>query len=74
MMNTHLDDQSDKQRRFGASLILERANRERNRECGGEVWVVGDFNRLVLSFVSPMLLTLGMSVVQRQARIQEHIR
>lgn len=42
-MNTHLDDQSDDQRRYGASLILYRARYEAWKS-GGPVIVTGDFN------------------------------
>ncbi|KAI0036488.1 mannose-6-phosphatase [Vararia minispora EC-137] len=41
-INTHLDDQSDKQRQYGASLILWRARSEASR--GSTVIVSGDFN------------------------------
>lgn len=42
-MNTHLDDQSDDQRRYGASLILYRARYEAWK-TKGPVLVTGDFN------------------------------
>jgi hypothetical protein len=41
-INTHLDDQSDAQRRLGASLILWRAHSEASN--GSTVIVTGDFN------------------------------
>jgi len=41
-INTHLDDQSDDQRRLGASLILWRAHSEASN--GSTVIVTGDFN------------------------------
>lgn len=43
-LNTHLDDQSDAQRRLGASLILQRARFEAFHSQGGPVLVTGDFN------------------------------
>ena len=43
LLNTHLDDQSDAQRRLGASLILQRAKFEAFTS-GGPVLVTGDFN------------------------------
>lgn len=43
-LNTHLDDQSDGQRRLGASLILQRARFEAFHSQGGPVIVTGDFN------------------------------
>ncbi|KAI0340288.1 hypothetical protein BDW22DRAFT_1334331 [Trametopsis cervina] len=43
LLNTHLDDQSDAQRRLGASLILQRAKFEAFTH-GGPVLVTGDFN------------------------------
>ncbi|OJT03677.1 hypothetical protein TRAPUB_5705 [Trametes pubescens] len=42
-LNTHLDDQSDGQRRLGASMILARARFEAFK-TGGPVIVTGDFN------------------------------
>lgn len=42
-LNTHLDDQSDAQRRVGASLILTRARYEAWK-TGGPVILTGDFN------------------------------
>lgn len=42
-LNTHLDDQSDDQRRLGASMILARARYEAWKS-GGPVIVTGDFN------------------------------
>lgn len=44
LLNTHLDDQSDSQRKLGASLILTRAKFEALR-TGGVVLITGDFNR-----------------------------
>ena len=46
-LNTHLDDQSDAQRRLGASLILWRARFEAAQGGSGRglVLVTGDFNR-----------------------------
>lgn len=44
LLNTHFDDQSDAQRRLGASLILYRAQYEAAM-TGGAVFVNGDFNR-----------------------------
>ena len=43
LLNTHLDDQSDAQRRLGASLILTRAKFEAFN-TSGPVLVTGDFN------------------------------
>ncbi len=43
LLNTHLDDQSDAQRRLGASLILTRAKYEAFTS-NGPVLVTGDFN------------------------------
>jgi endonuclease/exonuclease/phosphatase family metal-dependent hydrolase len=43
LLNTHLDDQSDAQRRLGASLVLQRAKFEAFTS-GGPVLVTGDFN------------------------------
>ncbi|KAF7795809.1 hypothetical protein EIP86_006976 [Pleurotus ostreatoroseus] len=43
LLNTHLDDQSDAQRRLGASLILTRAKYEAFTS-GGPVLITGDFN------------------------------
>ncbi|KAI0319359.1 mannose-6-phosphatase [Amylostereum chailletii] len=44
-INTHLDDQSDQQRRLGASLILWRAHYEATQMGDqGTVLVTGDFN------------------------------
>lgn len=43
-LNTHLDDQSDAQRRLGASLILQRAHFEAFHSNNGPVIVTGDFN------------------------------
>lgn len=43
LMNTHLDDQSDDQRKLGASLILHRAKYEAIK-TGRPVFVTGDFN------------------------------
>jgi endonuclease/exonuclease/phosphatase family metal-dependent hydrolase len=43
LLNTHLDDQSDDQRRLGASLILQRARFEAFNSSG-PVLVTGDFN------------------------------
>jgi len=43
LLNTHLDDQSDDQRRLGASLILQRAKYEAF-EHDGPVLVTGDYN------------------------------
>ncbi|KAI5116281.1 hypothetical protein M0805_009932 [Coniferiporia weirii] len=43
LLNTHLDDQSDAQRRLGASLILARARYEAANQ-DGPVLVTGDFN------------------------------
>ncbi|PSR74723.1 hypothetical protein PHLCEN_2v9602 [Hermanssonia centrifuga] len=42
-LNTHLDDQSDDQRRLGASLILARAKYEAFT-TNGPVFITGDFN------------------------------
>ncbi|KAI0752547.1 Endonuclease/exonuclease/phosphatase [Daedaleopsis nitida] len=42
-LNTHLDDQSDDQRRLGASMMLTRARFEAWK-TGGPVIVTGDFN------------------------------
>ncbi|KAI0708515.1 Endonuclease/exonuclease/phosphatase [Earliella scabrosa] len=42
-LNTHLDDQSDDQRRLAASLMLARARYEAYK-TGGPVIVTGDFN------------------------------
>jgi endonuclease/exonuclease/phosphatase family metal-dependent hydrolase len=47
LLNTHLDEQSDAQRRLGASLILTRAKFEAVN-TGGVVIITGDFNRLVV--------------------------
>ncbi|KAI0696360.1 mannose-6-phosphatase [Cytidiella melzeri] len=45
LLNTHLDDQSDAQRRLGASLILQRAKYEAYAHpTDGPVLVTGDFN------------------------------
>ena len=44
LLNTHLDDQSDAQRRLGASLILYRAKYEAWLSKGGPVILTGDFN------------------------------
>ena len=44
LLNTHLDDQSDDQRRLGASLILYRAKYEAWHSNGGPVVITGDFN------------------------------
>lgn len=43
LLNTHLDDQSDAQRRLGASLILTRAKYEAFTS-EGPVLITGDFN------------------------------
>lgn len=43
LMNTHLDDRSDTQRRLGASLILHRAKYEAIK-TGRPVFITGDFN------------------------------
>ncbi|KAL1747421.1 Endonuclease/exonuclease/phosphatase [Schizophyllum fasciatum] len=43
VLNTHMDDQSDDQRRLAASLILYRARYEAVK-TGGPVLVTGDFN------------------------------
>ncbi|TFK72830.1 hypothetical protein BDN72DRAFT_762830 [Pluteus cervinus] len=43
LLNTHLDDQSDAQRRLGASLLLTRARYEAFT-TQGPVLVIGDFN------------------------------
>ncbi|KAJ8087591.1 hypothetical protein PM082_006424 [Marasmius tenuissimus] len=42
-LNTHLDDQSDDQRKLGASLLLTRAKYEAIQN-GGPVFITGDFN------------------------------
>ncbi|KAL0066334.1 hypothetical protein AAF712_006592 [Marasmius tenuissimus] len=42
-LNTHLDDQSDDQRKLGASLLLTRAKYEAVKN-GGPVFITGDFN------------------------------
>jgi endonuclease/exonuclease/phosphatase family metal-dependent hydrolase len=44
ILNTHLDDQSDDQRKLAASLLLHRARYEAVT-TGGPVLVQGDFNR-----------------------------
>ncbi|KAF8067801.1 Endonuclease/exonuclease/phosphatase [Lyophyllum atratum] len=43
LLNTHLDDQSDAQRRLGASMLLVRARFEAVR-TGSPVFITGDFN------------------------------
>ncbi|GLB39133.1 putative endonuclease/Exonuclease/phosphatase family protein [Lyophyllum shimeji] len=43
LLNTHLDDQSDAQRRLGASMLLVRARFEAVR-TGTPVFITGDFN------------------------------
>ena len=43
ILNTHLDDQSDEQRRLAASMLLVRAKYEAINT--GTVFVIGDFNR-----------------------------
>ncbi|OCH84829.1 hypothetical protein OBBRIDRAFT_740880 [Obba rivulosa] len=43
LLNTHLDDRSDAQRRLAASLLLTRARYEAHT-TGGPVLVTGDFN------------------------------
>jgi endonuclease/exonuclease/phosphatase family metal-dependent hydrolase len=46
VLNTHLDDSSDDQRKLGASMILIRAKYECFREgSNNAVIVTGDFNR-----------------------------
>ena len=49
VFNTHMDDQSDDQRRLAASLVLYRARYEAVN-AGGPVLVMGDFNRQVKPF------------------------
>ena len=44
VLNTHLDDQSDDQRRLAASLLLTRARFEAVT-TGEPVFITGDFNR-----------------------------
>ncbi|EJD40228.1 mannose-6-phosphatase [Auricularia subglabra TFB-10046 SS5] len=43
VLNTHLDDQSDKQRQYGASIVLARARYEEQVQ-GAAVVLTGDFN------------------------------
>ncbi|KAF8720416.1 hypothetical protein AX14_010993 [Amanita brunnescens Koide BX004] len=43
VLNTHLDDQSDEQRRLAASMLLTRARYEAANTTG-PVFVIGDFN------------------------------
>lgn len=47
VLNTHLDDQSDEQRRLAASMLWARARYEAVNKTG-PVFVIGDFNRCVL--------------------------
>lgn len=44
MLNTHLDDQSDAERRLAASMLLTRARFEAVT-TGNPVLITGDFNR-----------------------------
>jgi endonuclease/exonuclease/phosphatase family metal-dependent hydrolase len=44
LVNTHLDDRSDAQRRLGASLLLHRLKHEVARDPDIPVFVTGDFN------------------------------
>lgn len=50
-MNTHLDDQSDAQRRLSASLLLVRARYEAYT-TGGPVFITGDFNSAATGYDS----------------------
>jgi len=52
VLNTHLDDQSDGQRRLAASMLLTRAKYEAVN-TSGPVFIIGDFNRY--EAVSPLV-------------------
>jgi len=44
LINTHLDNVSDAQRRFGAAIVLHRARHEAFKRPGVPVFVMGDLN------------------------------
>jgi len=62
IFNTHLDDQSDKQRQLAASLLLQRAHHEMLK-TDAPIFVLGDFNRDVHRRGLTQLLT-RFSLVQ----------
>ncbi|KAL6304714.1 Endonuclease/exonuclease/phosphatase [Sparassis latifolia] len=51
LLNTHLDDRSDAQRRVGAALLLTRARYEAYK-TGGPVFITGDFNSAATGYDS----------------------
>ncbi|KAK2465083.1 hypothetical protein APHAL10511_002891 [Amanita phalloides] len=71
ILNTHLDDQSDDQRRLAASMLLVRARYEAVN-TSGPVFVIGDFNspptgrdsdayRIITGSLSPVPVNLTFS-------------
>ncbi|KAG6877770.1 hypothetical protein C0993_004145 [Termitomyces sp. T159_Od127] len=53
LLNTHLDDQSDAQRRLGASMLLTRARFEAVN-TNNPVFITGDFNRYGIRTEDPL--------------------
>ena len=47
VINTHLDNVSDDQRKLGASMVLHRARYEARIRPGVPVFVTGDLNRYI---------------------------
>lgn len=75
ILNTHLDNSSDLQRKLGASLLLFRAKYEaRGSEC--PVFVIGDFNRYECCYPHCILnIHVGApSVLQTMNLIQAHTK
>lgn len=76
IFNTHLDDQSDKQRQLAASLLLQKAHHG-ILKTNTPIFVLGDFNRDVMFLpdcgVSASLINLHISV-HRKDPTQLHTR
>ena len=49
LINTHLDNVSDAQRRLGAAMLLHRARYEAHAKPGVPIFVTGDFNRYAIT-------------------------
>ena len=73
VLNTHLDDQSDEQRRLAASMLLTRARYEAANTTG-PVFVIGDFNRCVLPLLASILQWLTKTNISAlpEVRILAH--
>ena len=77
LINTHLDQVSDAQRRLGAALVLHRARYEARIRPGVPVFVTGDLNRCLFrhsihtpSLPPPTILVFGFSDYVRDTRVR----